>query len=113
MNLKEQKLRKIISRIIKEENRVVTLYDFLQEMGTYFKTSQKDLDKAKKSNINTKNNAELKQLASDWMDGTYDEDPDQLYDSLLWLIPKNIKEQKLRKLIRKQILKEMDAELNK
>jgi hypothetical protein len=67
-------------------NQGTTLYDMLQEMGTWFSVPQVALQAAKKSGINEDNHHEFAKLVMDWQDGRYDDDPDYLYNELLNLI---------------------------
>ena len=55
-----------------------TIYDIMLELGTWIKFFPSKLAKAKVSKITTSNNREFKRLVSDWENGMYDEDIDQL-----------------------------------
>lgn len=62
------------------------IYQMLLELKTWFNPSQELLDKAKNSNITTKNNKKFKQLVEGWMEGMFDEDPRLMYDEITFLL---------------------------
>jgi len=64
----------------------VSLYDMLQEMQTWSKTSQDILKKAKASKITNANSVEFQELVLDWSQGYYDEDPHVLVEELISLL---------------------------
>ena len=64
----------------------MTIFDMLQEMESFTKVSEDDLNKASHSNINEKNSIHLKRLIEEWCDGCYDEDPDLLVNNLVYLL---------------------------
>jgi len=63
----------------------VSLYDLMQEMGTWNQFTPEQLQAAKESNITTKNNKDLKRLYNGWAGGYYDEDPEALCLGLIVL----------------------------
>jgi len=66
---------------------IITLYDMLIEMATWYSTPADQLERAKACGITTKNTKALSSLVRGWNDGQYDEDPEVLYLELIYLIP--------------------------
>ena len=64
----------------------LSLYDFMQEIGSFTTIDSVSLEKAKQSGINTSNSPKLKLLLNRWIKGMYDEDPDYLAQELEWLV---------------------------
>jgi hypothetical protein len=63
-----------------------TLYHFLLEMGTWFKTSEEILERAKNKKLNAQEKNHLSTLYRHWNVGMYDEDPQMLYNELIQMI---------------------------
>jgi len=82
---------------------MITIYDILTELQSFLHVDKKDLDFAKKSKINDSNNNEIKSLVNKWSTGVYDEDPDQLLNSLLDLLEKSESVDIIESLIDKQL----------
>ena len=63
-----------------------TLYHFLLEMGTWFKTSEEILAKVKNTKLSTQEKIHLSKLSRDFNEGLYDEDPELLYNELIQMV---------------------------
>lgn len=63
-----------------------TIYEFMQEMQTWYRFSSAKLKAAKSSNLTTKNSLKLRALMTAWQSGRYDEDPDCLCRELEMLV---------------------------
>ena len=64
----------------------LSLYDFMQEIGSFTPIDSVSLEKAKQSGINTRNSRKLKSLLNEWISGVYDEDPGYLAQELESLV---------------------------
>ena len=62
---------------------MVTIYDMVTELQTWFTISPEILDEANESDINDSNNKKFKKLVCDWNLGKYDNDPETFYASIL------------------------------
>ena len=65
-----------------------SLSSLLREMQTWITISPATLEAAELSGITTKNSEDLRYYLKAWVGGRYDEDPQSLVDSLIYLIPK-------------------------
>jgi type III secretion system FlhB-like substrate exporter len=55
-------------------------------MGTWFKTSEEILERAKNKKLNAQEKNHLSTLYRHWNVGMYDEDPQMLYNELIQMI---------------------------
>ena len=60
----------------------VTLLSMFEEMQTWVSFSPDQLEKAKKSKINTSNSLSFKFLVQNWGEGFYDESPELMKQEL-------------------------------
>ena len=60
----------------------VTLLSMFEEMQTWVSFSPDQLEKAKKSKINTSNSLSFKFLVQNWGEGFYDESPELIKQEL-------------------------------
>lgn len=71
---------------------IVLIYEFIQEMGTWFTITHKMQDVAKeideKQLLDKDERKNLKELARGWENGKYDEDPKYVFNELLNIINK-------------------------
>lgn len=63
-----------------------TLADMYREMGTWFTITPEMIRKAEATGITSDNNPQLAELVDDWGSGMYDEDPDQIFNEIEYLI---------------------------
>ena len=62
------------------------LYHFLLEMGTWFKTSEEILERAKNTKLDADEKNHLSTLRKHFNMGIYDEDPELLYNELIRMV---------------------------
>ena len=63
----------------------MTLLEFFEELNS-FTNCEKYFSKAAMSDITSDNNSDLRMLLTNWVDGMYDEDVEELRDELVAFI---------------------------
>ena len=69
-----------------------TILNMLHELQTWITVEDDVLDLANESTITTKTDRYFKRLVQEWKDGVYDEDMKILFNEILTLLYKDIKE---------------------
>jgi hypothetical protein len=65
---------------------MVTIYDMLSELETWFPLTSQERAKAIASTVNNHNNLEFNHLVAWWRRGLYDESPEILHQELLMML---------------------------